>query len=257
MMTFLKYCDATMNNHKKINMKNSIYTLSLILFLFSCTSEDDVNDPDNREPGPFSVTILETRIDGASIEWTEAIDIDDDPITYSIYLNDDLVSIGQTSSTYNFTGLEPGTLYDGSIIADDGRGGTSQDAFSFVTEPELIILTLEPTFWIRDSYPEGDGTRFVYGNGFVVPKNEDASSYQIEIIDYRFDDFPYDVGNVYTWTNESQNSDDITFVPEEDSFRILLTGVSVNTLNENYDDYYANVTGVTGEAQVLVNISTD
>ena len=237
-------------------MKNYLYLILFTFSLINCSSEDDTIDPDNIAPGPFSVTILETRIDGASIEWTEAIDIDDDPVTYSIYLNDQLVSIGGTALTYNFNGLDPETLYDGTIVADDGRGGISEDDFSFVTEPELIILSLEPTFWIRDSYPEGEGTRFIYGNGFVVPKNEDASSYQIEIIDYRFDDFPYDVGNVYTWTNESQ-SGDVTFVPEENSFRILLTGVSVNTVNENYDTLYNNVIGVTGEAEVLVNIATE
>ncbi|WP_179022301.1 hypothetical protein [Winogradskyella forsetii] len=237
-------------------MKNYIYLVVFAFLLVNCSSEDDTTDPNNIAPGPFSVTILETRIDGASIEWTEAIDIDDDPVTYSIYLNNQLISIGDTSLAHNFTGLEPETIYDGTIVADDGRGGISEDDFSFVTEPELIILNLEPTFWIRDSFPEGEGTRFVYGNGFVVPKNEDASSYQIEIIDYRFDDYPYFVGNIYTWTNESQG-DDITFVPGENSFRILLTGVSVNTVNENYADYYNNVIGVTGEAEVLVNIATD
>jgi len=115
-------------------MKNYLYLILFTFSLINCSSEDDTIDPDNIAPGPFSVTILETRIDGASIEWTEAIDIDDDPVTYSIYLNDQLVSIGGTALTYNFNGLDPETLYDGTIVADDGRGGISEDDFSFVTQ---------------------------------------------------------------------------------------------------------------------------
>ena len=40
---------------------------------------------------------------------------------------------------YNFTDLEPETHYDGYILADDGRGGTSEAGFFFVTEPEITI----------------------------------------------------------------------------------------------------------------------
>ncbi len=89
-------------------MKKYTYLFTTLTLLFNCSSEDDGNnDPNNLNPGPFSVTILETRMDGANIEWTEAIDIDDDPVTYSIFLEDELISIGGTALSYNFTGLEP------------------------------------------------------------------------------------------------------------------------------------------------------
>lgn len=68
-------------------MRKYIFVFAILITLFNCSSEDDSsNNEDNRDPGPFSVTILETRMDGATIEWTESIDLDDDTITYSIYL---------------------------------------------------------------------------------------------------------------------------------------------------------------------------
>lgn len=57
------------------------------------------------------------------------------PILF-IYLNEELISTGGIVLSYNFTGLEPETLYDGYILADDGNGGTSQAGFFFETEPE-------------------------------------------------------------------------------------------------------------------------
>jgi hypothetical protein len=234
-------------------MKHYTYLFLLAILFFNCSSEDDGNEnPNNIDPGPFSVTILETRMDGASIEWTEAIDIDDDTVTYTIYLNDQLISTGGISLSYNFTGLDPETLYDGYILADDGNGGTSEAAFFFVTEPEVVISSIEPTYWINDSFPEAGGTRFIYGNGFLVPRDENATSYQLEVIDYRFDNFPYDVGNVYNWTNDAQNSVDVTYDEATNQFRIQLTGVSVNTVNPDYDDFFNNVTGVTGEGELII-----
>lgn len=151
-------------------MKNLIYVFAFTLLLINCSSEyDDDNNPNNIVPRPLSVTILETRMDGANIEWTEAIDIDDDDdddaVTYSIYLDDQLISTGRTSLTYNFTGLDPETSYD-------GNGGTSQTDFFFVTEPETIILTINARDWIINSFPEAGETREVLDTAFEVPVYE-------------------------------------------------------------------------------------
>ncbi|MFD2917372.1 hypothetical protein [Psychroserpens luteus] len=166
-------------------MKNLIYVFALTLLLFNCSSEDDDNNnPNNIVLRPFSVAILETRMDGANIEWTEAIDDDDDAVTYSIYLDDQLISTGRTSLTYNFTDLDPETSYD-------GNGGTSLTDFFFVTEPETIILTINARDWIINSFPEAGETREVLVTGFEVPvyelaitdsiSSEDNSLYTHEI----------------------------------------------------------------------------
>lgn len=236
-------------------MKHYAYLFVLSFLLVNCTSEDDGGDPNETTPGPFSVTILETYIDGADIEWTEAIDIDDDPITYSIYLNDQLISTGGTTLSYNFTGLEPETLYDGNIVADDGRGGTSEAGFFFETDPETLIFTVDVSDWIIDSFPEAGGTREYRGSGFEVPIYEGAVSYQLEIIEYSIvwiDGTIINHTGVYTWTNESHNDPVYIFPNDNENYKITLSTSSVNTISSTYDTFTDYITSGQGEAQVII-----
>ncbi|WP_047544617.1 fibronectin type III domain-containing protein [Psychroserpens sp. Hel_I_66] len=235
-------------------MKNLIFTFALLLLVFNCSSEDDTNDPNNIAPGPFSVTILETRMDGASIEWTEAIDIDDDPVTYSIYLDDQLISTGTTALSYNFTGLTPETVYEGTIIADDGRGGHSQDDFFFLTEPETLILTINASDWIYESYPEAGGTREIRGAGFEIPFYENATAYQIEIIDFSItfiDGVTVNDSGTYSWTNENRN-DPIYVLNANGNYVVYLASASVNTISSGYQTYIDYITSRAGTAQVII-----
>ncbi|WP_179004657.1 hypothetical protein [Winogradskyella forsetii] len=239
-------------------MKKFSYVFAILFLVFNCSSEE--NDPDNLDPGPFSVTILETRMDGANIEWTEAIDIDDDPITYSIYLEDQLISTGGTALSYNFTGLEPETSYDGYIIADDGRGGTSQDDFFFATEPETIILTINASNWLHDSFPEGEGTREVHSVGFQVPIYENAISYQLEIITFSIVNYDGSIyttsGGTYTWTNETQ-SDPVYLIDNMTEYGVYLGSASINTINPSYGETIDYVTSRSGEAQVIITFGSN
>ncbi|MBC3759264.1 hypothetical protein H7U19_12670 [Hyunsoonleella sp. SJ7] len=236
-------------------MKKFIYTFAILFLLTNCSSEDDSNDPNNRNPGPFSVTILDVFIDGADIEWTEAIDLDDDPVTYSIYLNEVLISTGGTTLNYAFTGLEPETVYDGYILADDGNGGTSQANFFFETEPETLVFTVDASDWIWDSSPEAGGTREVRGAGFEIPYYENAVSYQIEILNYSITwvDGTVDTQTgVYTWTNESQNDPIYVLLSDSSKYVASLTGISINTVNPDYNDFIDSITSREGEAQVII-----
>ena len=235
-------------------MKNLIYVFSITLLLFNCSSEDDTNDSNNLAPGPFSVTILETRMDGATIEWTESIDIDsEDIITYSLYLNDEPISIGGITLSYNFTGLEPETSYDGYIIAEDSNGGTSQANFFFVTEPEVTIQTLEATYWLIDSFPEGEGTRNIWGMGFFIPFEDDATSYQLEVNEIVYETgFPFYEGSVFNWNNDSPNSTYISYDSASNGYRVALLSTSINTLSSNYDEYFELVTNVSGDAELII-----
>ena len=234
-------------------MKHLSYLFVLAILLFNCSTEDDNIVKNESIPGPFSVTILETRMDGANIEWTEAIDIDGDAITYSIYLDEQLISTGGTALSYNFTGLDTETLYDGYIIADDGRGGTSQDDFFFETEPEIVRITVNAADWIYDSFPEAGGTRELRGAGFEVPFYADAVSYQLEIIAYTMvlDGVTYNATGTYTWTNSSQNSP-IT-IGDAGHYRIQLATVTINTINSSYDETIAYMASRAGTAEVIIS----
>ncbi|MFK7833066.1 MAG: hypothetical protein AB8B52_07310 [Winogradskyella sp.] len=237
-------------------MKHYAYLFVLSFFLVNCSSEDDGNNPNETIPGPFSVTILETRMDGANIEWTEAIDIDDDPITYSIYLNDQLISTGGTTLSYNFTGLEPETSYDGYIIADDGRGGTSEAGFFFVTEPEVTIETINAVYWLHDSYPEGNGTRMEWRMGFLIPFEENATLYQLQIDEIVYAGYSYSQNKESTWTNESQPS--FTYFDEEaNGYRVWELPGGINTTHPDYDIFLNDLMNVSGTAQLTITFGSD
>lgn len=243
-------------------MKKIIYTFAILFLVINCSSDDDdINVPDNIAPGPFSVTILDTRMDGATIEWTESIDIDDDTVNYSIYLNEALNSTGEALLNYNFTGLEPETLYDGYILADDGNGGTSQADFFFETEPETFISTVNVSYWEKDRFPEDGGERVILGCGFEIPVSDDATSYQVEISQdgFVYEGVTYVAGSVYNWTNDPQTQTGaIEYVASIDKYVVRLASASVNTLNTSTYDYYVNeMSSATGEAEVIISFDDD
>ncbi len=177
-------------------MKNYIYLLVFsLLAVMSCSDSDD---PNNNDPGIFSANTTETRFDGATISWTEALDPDDDEVTYAIILDGQEIASGGTTLSYSFSGLEPETNYEGYVEARDGNGGTSQATFFFTTEPEVIIQTLN----IEYRWWEGGGG---YGivTYFEINAVEDAISYHLEILEYEPDPIPSNIGRTYTWTPDS------------------------------------------------------
>lgn len=171
-----------------------VITISIGFLISSCSSSDD-NDGDNNSPSNFSANTIDTRFDGATIEWTEAIDPDDDPVTYAIILEGQEIASGGTTLTYSFSGLEPDTIYQGYVEARDGNGGTSRADFFFTTDPEVIIMTLDVQW---RTFVEGDGQLFV--SYFEIPEEEDALTYSLVVTDYSINTLPATIGRTYTWT---------------------------------------------------------
>lgn len=93
-------------------MKHYSYLLFLTMLLFNCSPDDD-NNPDNNPPSSFSANTTDTSTNGATIEWTEAIDPDDDNVTYAIILEGQEIASGGSALIYTFSGLEPETNYEG------------------------------------------------------------------------------------------------------------------------------------------------
>jgi len=236
-------------------MKQYIYFFLLTLIFSGCSSDDSSNS-DNNPPGLFSANNTAVTSTTASIEWTEAIDFDDDPVSYAIYLEGELVTTGLPGFTYQFTGLDPETGYDGYIEANDGKGGTSTANFFFLTEPELLIFNITDDIdWIHDSFPEAGGIRQLWRTGFEIPFYQGNVTYNMEVIDYRYgfnNDEPCPcIGTVYTWTNETPHPA-VSFVG--DSQRFSLNGTTVNTLNPNYDMLLEALDSYFGEVQVIITI---
>ncbi len=239
-------------------MKQYIYVFALTFVFFSCSSEDGDN-PNNNPPGIFSANALGTAIDSGNVEWTEAIDTDEDAVTYAIFLEGSEIASGITSQTYDFSGLEPDTIYQGYVEARDGNGGTSTAEFDFVTDPELLIFNVDASWWIKDQYPEAGGLRTILRAGFIIPYYENATHYQIEILDYGLGDtdvWSDDVGSIFTWTNESHPNVGPVFanqtVPPGD-YGYGLTGASINIMPTDEDPFSLFET-VYGEARVTITI---
>ncbi len=232
------------------------------LLLTNCSTSED--DPNNNPPGLFSAYAFDTTVDGASVEWTESIDTDDDPVTYAIILEGQEITSGlNKGEVYTFSGLEPETIYAGYVEARDGKGGTSIAEFSFVTEPEVIIFNVSASWWFHYQDPVSDGIRAAFRAGFRVPYYEDAVSYQIEIIDYAL--FGYirtndqnQNGKVYTWTNESQSTPigpvfRDQAIPGE--YGVAFGGTGITDSSPNYNTTVSNYEATIGEARVTVVIS--
>ena len=242
-------------------LKNLILPFLIIISLFSsCSTSED--DPNNNPPGLFSAYAFDTTVDGASVEWTESIDTDDDTVTYAIFLEGEEVASGlNKGEVYTFSGLEPETIYAGYVEARDDKGGTSIAEFSFVTEPEVIIFNVNASWWIRSQTPEGAGLRTAFRAGFRVPYYENAESYKIEILDYGFGSTTIgndEIGKTHTWTNESMPiyiGSVFANQAEPGEYAVAFNSASSNTLGPNYDGLVGIYESVYGEARVTVIIS--
>lgn len=145
---------------------------------------------------------------------------------------------------------------EGYVEARDGNGGTSRANFFFTTEPEVIIFNVNASYWEFSNVPEAGGQRIVFRAGFKVPFYEDATLYQIEIINYEFNGSPVNgvIGETFTWTN---NSFSVPIGQQDSSgelYGVIFNGASINTLNNNFDAVLGSYQSVIGEAVVTVTL---
>lgn len=234
-------------------MKQFIYLFALTIILTGCSSDDDSNS-NNSDPSSFSANTIDIRMDGATIEWTEAIDPDGDALTYAIILDGQEIASGGTTLIYSFSGLEPDTSYEGYVEARDGKGGVSTANFFFTTEPQVMEFNVDASFWERaDRLDLENGQRVFLGAGFRVPYFEDATQYQIEIIEYVFDGSSSNVDQTYIWTNDS-HGDPIEFYndwnPQE--FGVVFNFANVGCPGSICDDFFGTYQNVVGVAEVTV-----
>ena len=173
-------------------LKIAIVLISSLL-LINCTPSENDN---NKAPSIFSANTTDTSVDGATIEWTESNDADGDNVTYAVFLEGKAVVNGISALTYTFTGLEPETSYTGYIEARDGKGGTNKATFSFTTEPELIIKTIDVSI-----VEESNGVSFKIDAVFIIEPVKDAKTYKIEVLEMKPDSNPSRVGINYTWNS--------------------------------------------------------
>ncbi|GAB5476058.1 MAG: hypothetical protein Mars2KO_41570 [Maribacter sp.] len=154
----------------------------LLLFSFSCSSDDETPIPPKPNSNPGSIKIDEISFDGknVTIDWSDAQDADGDQIFYKLYINSILImesteSIGRSILNYN-------SEYSGRIIGTDKKGGVVEIDFDISTPKSKILFytdgfgyvnafdlyTLKPLWRSETSFIE---THSVYGNIIYTGSN--------------------------------------------------------------------------------------
>jgi hypothetical protein len=116
--------------------KNQLFkTLSILgiatTFFYSCSSDDKIVV--NSFPAAFAVSNGTLTDNTATIFWTAAADADGDTVGYTVNLEGTAVTSEISELRYSFTGLTAATNYTGTVVASDGKGGSTSAVFSFTT----------------------------------------------------------------------------------------------------------------------------
>ena len=116
-----------------------IFLFFSIGFLFSCSNDDDKLDikddvtKENLAPRNFEITIKDVTHSSAKIIWNAAIDPDNDPVKYDIYLENVKIFSDINNLEVEFQNLEELKNYSGYIIAKDSHGNETREYFKFIT----------------------------------------------------------------------------------------------------------------------------
>ncbi|HEX7905445.1 MAG TPA: fibronectin type III domain-containing protein [Chitinophagaceae bacterium] len=111
------------------------YALSILSFsLIACSKSSE----ENQAPQAFTVSVTNTTINSATLNWTEAKDPENAAVSYAIELNNQVVAAAITNTTYNLQNLSVATSYNGKITASDPAGNKTTASFSFSTNDTPI-----------------------------------------------------------------------------------------------------------------------
>jgi hypothetical protein len=115
----------------------------VVFALASCKKNnpsDNSTDPpsppnvDNKAPSQVSVSLGSCSWDTASISWTKSVDPDNDPVSYKVYLNDELKTANYKSLGYTFRNLKEVTSYRVKIVAVDSKSKETASELDFSTK---------------------------------------------------------------------------------------------------------------------------
>lgn len=110
-----------------------------VFFIISCKKNNiPVNLPDpnitNNPPGQFTILLETSSWDTAKINWTKAIDPDNDSVSYKIYINDTLKVQNFKELSYTFKSLNEITSYRVKVVAVDTKSKETATEISFTTK---------------------------------------------------------------------------------------------------------------------------
>lgn len=135
-------------------MKKKEFLYRLIIFcvlIVGCKDDDDRVIPpvsvENQVPGDFTIQVNQITDNNALLEWTLAVDPDDDDVSYTIFLGENSIQSDVKVTEFLLEGLDAQTSYNGKVVASDGKGGTSENTFAFDTEDGVVISEEVSIVW--------------------------------------------------------------------------------------------------------------
>lgn len=135
-------CNCIFNFRNNLSRINAVFLIFLLFMLFTgCLKNDPPNNnkpPEdvkktNLAPKHFNVNTSVIKSNTAKVSWDIAVDPEKDNVTYSVYLNNALISKDLTTTSYDLTNLLELTTYNGKVVAKDAFGNETSETFSFTT----------------------------------------------------------------------------------------------------------------------------
>ncbi|MFC5045281.1 hypothetical protein ACFSTE_17220 [Aquimarina hainanensis] len=114
--------------------------LITVLFIYSCSRNDDATVALNLAPKDFNVTPKAADIGlGITLSWEASIDPENEKVIYDIIVNDETVEENTTSLTYSFDAGSYGIILTGKIVAKDESGNKTTSDFS-ITSSDMVYI---------------------------------------------------------------------------------------------------------------------
>jgi YD repeat-containing protein len=198
-------------------MKKILFACLFPLFLGSC------DEAENSPPGEFATYV--TLLDGTSarVDWDTSIDPDGGIVTYTLFLNDELVLSETSNQMHIFTDLEFEQDYAGKVIAIDATGMRTISEFSFNTPYlptafDISITSLEFTgahlSWEQSIVSDGTPVVYdVYLNDNLIESNISETSVVISDLPANTHPATYQVKVTAKSTEEWTTDSFVSFTP--------------------------------------------
>ncbi|MGB7396137.1 MAG: fibronectin type III domain-containing protein, partial [Pricia sp.] len=112
-----------------------------LLLMQSCSKEEEVLPP-NEAPSSFEIEVSTTPNE-IELDWTDAIDPEDQKVRYKITVGDDVIVSGIAASAYTLVNLIPNTPYSITITAIDEENGQTEVQTEVLTAALIIPTPFE------------------------------------------------------------------------------------------------------------------
>ena len=179
-------------------MKSKLYVL-IIFIAFGCSKNESGNI--NKPPSDFEVNVESKTYNNVKLAWSESFDPEAEQVTYSIYIEGNLIENNLSVRSYNFKNLNPSKSYIGRVVAYDTSGNETSKTFTFTTSDNLHPTSFE----IISIIPDNVSVYVSWTKSFDPEEREVVYSLYLNeeliISEYNFENFNFDNLSVNTLYN--------------------------------------------------------